>query len=135
MMVLAWQDVGMAGELRIDNYDDPGAETYILLNGLSVDTDAVLGDYTVWGRYAQEDAMYTITARSGGELLWVVGGTVGKDGETPRFTATVTEYAESDCNIPAYGEALLPKEMDLTAAHYLRCFRNRVRLCVYFDSK
>lgn len=109
----------MAGKLRTENNGDPGAQTYVLLNGLSVDSDAVLGDYTVWGKYAQDDALYTITARSGSELLWVVGGTVGKNGETPEFVATVTDYAESDCNIPAYGKILLPKQLDYRVVQHL----------------
>lgn len=79
-------------------------QSYILMNDLSVDSDMVLGDYMVQGLYSREGGRYTITARSGGELLWIAGGELGKNEEqTPVYTATVTEYVESDCYIPDYG--------------------------------
>ena len=75
------------------------------LNGLDVGTDPVLGDYEIWG-YGREGTKWTITARSGGELLWVAGGLFSQfQRETERFTATVTSYAESDCTVEAYGES------------------------------
>lgn len=85
----------------------PGSETYLLLNGLSVGDDAVLGDYEVWADKGREGAKWTMTARSGGELLWITGGEFSEfQEETDRFTATVTAYAESDCTIDAYGESI-----------------------------
>lgn len=91
-----------------DKLDGPGSETFILLNGLTVADDNVLGDYKAWVTNGQDGSEWLLTARSGGELLWVVGGVVRSDlddSDTPRYTATVTEYAESDCSIDLYGEA------------------------------
>ena len=96
-----WGD-GRDGTYGIDN---PSSETYLTLNGLSVADDAVLGDYEIWGT-AREGTKWTITARSGGELLWIAGGVFSEfQEETETFTATVTSYAESDCTIDAYGES------------------------------
>lgn len=82
----------------------PGSETYLTLNGLSVADDAVLGDYEIWGT-ARWGTKWTLTARSGGELLWIAGGVFSEfQEETKRFIATVTSYAESDCKIDAYGK-------------------------------
>ena len=104
------QDVGHYCDGR-DGYgfDNPGSETYLSLNGLNVGDDAVLGDYIVWGK-ASEGTIWSITARSGGELLWIAGGVIGElESETDRYTATVSSYAESDCTIDAYGESGLVK--------------------------
>lgn len=88
-----------------DNTDGPGSETFILLNGLSVDDDMVLGDYKAYVTNGEEGVQWILTARLGGELLWVEYGEVTPNYESDKFTATVTEYSESDCNIDAYGEA------------------------------
>eukprot|EP00904_Undaria_pinnatifida_P011685 jgi/Undpi1/7647/HiC_scaffold_23.g10120.m1 len=96
-------DVGHYSNVR-DGYefDDPGSETYLSLNGLNVDDDAVLGDYVVWGE-AREGTIWSITARSGGELLWIAGGVIAEfESATDRYTATVSSYAESDCTIDTY---------------------------------
>lgn len=99
------QDVGTWGDEH-DGYgeDFPGYESYVTLNGLNVGSDAVLGDYHIWGT-GREGTKWTITARSGGELLWVAGGLFSQfQRETGNFTATVTSYAESDCTVEAYGK-------------------------------
>lgn len=49
-------------------FEFPATETYLTLNGLNADEDAVLGDYEIWGT-AAVGTKWTITARSGGELL------------------------------------------------------------------
>lgn len=85
--------------------ENPSTETYLTLNGLNVADDAVLGDYEIWGT-ASEGTKWTITARSGGELLWIAGGTFSEfQEETERLTATVNSYADSDCTIDAFGES------------------------------
>ena len=102
-----WQDVGTWGEDldRMYGVEYPGSESYLTLNGLNVADDAVLGDYVIWGT-ADGGTKWTITARSGGELLWIAGGVFSEfQEETETFTATVTSYAESDCTIDAYGES------------------------------
>ena len=102
-----WQDVGTWGEDldRMYGVEYPGSESYLTLNGLNVVDDAVLGDYVIWGT-AYWGTKWTITARSGGELLWIAGGVFSEfQEETETFTATVTSYAESDCTIDAYGES------------------------------
>ena len=100
-----WGD-GRDGTYGIDN---PSSETYLTLNGLSVADDAVLGDYEIWGT-AREGTKWTITARSGGDLLWIAGGTFSEfQEETERLTATVTSYADSDCTIDDYGESGLSR--------------------------
>ena len=101
----ASQDVGMVSDGRDGfGYDNPGSETYLSLNGLTVADDAVLGDYEIWAE-GDGGTSWTITARSGGELLWVAGGVFSEfQEETERLTATVFSYAESDCTIDAYGE-------------------------------
>lgn len=77
------------------------------LNGISANEDAVLGDYEIWAT-ADGGTEWTITARSGGELLWVAGGVFSEfQEETERLTATVTSHADSDCTIDAYGESKL----------------------------
>ena len=101
------QDVGTWGETpdRMHGVEYPGSESYLTLNGLNVADDAVLGDYVIWGT-ADGGTKWTITARSGGELLWIAGGVFSEfQEETETFTATVTSYAESDCTIDAYGES------------------------------
>lgn len=87
-----------------DNTDGHGSETFVLLNGLSVDDDDVLGDYQAYVTNGEEGVQWILTARSGGELLWVEYGEVTDAYESDKFTATVTEYAESDCDTEAYGE-------------------------------
>lgn len=100
------QDVGTWGDGR-DGRDDPGSETYLTMNGLSAANDAVLGDYEIWAE-GRELSPWTITARSGGELLWIAGGVIPEfEEETEHLTATVSSYAESDCTIDAYGETEL----------------------------
>lgn len=100
------QDVGM---LSNDRLDGPGSDTFILLNGLSVTDDDVLGDYEAWVTKFNTgvSAEWLMTAHSGGELIWAVTGVVDSgpfNGEV--YTATLTEYTESDCSIDTYGEAL-----------------------------
>lgn len=85
-------------------------QNYLLFNGLSVDEDTVLGDYIVYARTVSardgSDAVpWTLTARSGGELLWEVQGlSPARGSATAAYTATVTEYSDSDCSIDTYGE-------------------------------
>ena len=105
-MEISFQDVGIISSLG--SYDDPGMKyhTYTLMNGLDVAEDPVLGGYTVWVRGGEEGEEYLLTARAGGELLWAVGGVVGFDpwdDDQPTYTATITEYEESDCKSETYG--------------------------------
>lgn len=103
------QDVGIWAERREGRNGDCIArpQTYLTLNGLSEDNDAVLGDYKIWVTGGRSTT-WTITARSGGELLWVNGGVFSEfQEETETFTATVTSYAESDCTVDEYGERRL----------------------------
>lgn len=87
-----------------DDLDGPGSETFILLNGLSNENDEVLGDYTAWVSNGEEGVRWVLTARSGGELLWEREGEVTSAYDSDKYTATVTDYAESNCDIDAYGE-------------------------------
>ena len=104
------QDVGMwtRGGLNPSTFDSTDSEreseAYVTFNGLDVSTDAVLGDYEIWGT-GREGTLWTITARSGGELLWVAGGEFSEfETETRRMIATVTSYADSDCKNDNYGK-------------------------------
>ena len=100
------QDVGIWAESREGLNGDSirRPQTYVTLNGLSAANDAVLGDYKIWGTGGQLTT-WTITARSGGEMLWVQGGIFSEfQDETETFTATVTSYAESDCTVDEFGE-------------------------------
>lgn len=101
-------DVGMVVEGVRHSYPydesdpEPESDAYLTLNGLNVADDAVLGDYEIWGT-GREGTVWTITARSGGELLWVAGGEFSEfQTETERLIATVTSYAESDCSVDTY---------------------------------
>ena len=108
-MINASQDVGAWSEDANNRFgvEHPGSESYLTLNGLNVADDAVLGDYVIWGA-ANVGTKWTITARSGGELLWIEGGVFSEfQYETDTFTATVSTYAEGDCTINAYGESCL----------------------------
>lgn len=90
---------------RPDSGPDSGA--YVIFNGLDVFDDAVLGDYEIWGG-GGEGTVWTITARSGGELLWIAGGEFSEfQEETERLIATVTSYADSDCKNDNYGKKTL----------------------------
>lgn len=92
------------GRGGLNGFDNPASESYLTLNGLSVCDDAVIGDYTIWAT-ASEGTKWTMTARSGGELLWTKGGVFSEfQEETDTYTATVSAYAESDCTLDAYGE-------------------------------
>ena len=85
--------------------------TYTLMNGLDVTEDPVLGDYTFWVKGGEEGEEYLLTARASGELLWAVEGVVGSDpwdDDQPTYTATITEYEESDCKSDTYGSFSLP---------------------------
>ena len=76
------------------------------MNGLNVAEDPVLGDYTVWVRDGEEGQEYLLTARASGELLWAVGGVVefvSLEDDLITYTATITEYEESDCKTETYG--------------------------------
>lgn len=90
--------------------DSVEIQSYLLFNGLSTNEDVVLGDYivyarTVWARDGSDAVPWTLTARSGGELLWKVEGLSPAPGSaTVAYTATVTEYGDSDCSIDTYGE-------------------------------
>lgn len=79
-------------------------ETYMLFNGLSVDTDPVLGDYTVWTENGDPGADYVVAVRLGGELVREETGSVDSEGKTPEFTVTVTDYYDSDCSLKLHGE-------------------------------
>lgn len=103
-------------------YDWLQYETYVLFNGLSVDTDPILGDYIVWIEGGTANGDYTMTARSNGELLWVEEGVLNSDGETPRYTATVTEYTESDCSIDVYGKLGLSYKLPIKTEYGGRVF-------------
>lgn len=96
--------------VRDDDLDGPGSETFILLNGLSVENDEVLGEYTAWVSNCEEGVRWVLTARSGSELLWAREGEVTSAYDSDKYTATVIEYAESNCNIDAYGEEALPSD-------------------------
>lgn len=96
------QDVGM---MTNDMLYGPGSKIFILLNRLSVTNDDVLGDYEAWVTSGVDGTEWLLTARSGGELIWASGGVVTDNSESTRYTATVTEYTESDCRIYTYGEA------------------------------
>ena len=105
-MEISFQDVGVTG--TFGSSADPGMKynTYTLMNGLDVTEDQVLGDYTVWVKGEREGEEYLLTARAGGELMWAVGGVVGFDpwdDDQLTYTATITEYEESDCKTETYG--------------------------------
>ena len=76
----------------------------MLFNGLSVDTDPVLGDYTVWAEYGKPGADYAIAVRLGGELVREERGYTDSEGKAPEFTVTVTDYYDSDCTLKLHGE-------------------------------
>lgn len=62
-----------------DNTDGYGPDTFYVYNGLSVEGDDVLGEYTasvVFG-YAQADTRWILTARIKGEVKWVEEGHFG----------------------------------------------------------
>lgn len=103
--------------------------SYVLSNGLSVDTDPVLGDYTVAIQTFSNTSLI-ITAHSNGELLWedagrysegdgdvmygvTVTGTYNDVEDDLVYTATVTDYVESDCIRDTFGESSVGWRVDL----------------------
>lgn len=88
-------------------------------NGLSVEDDDVLGEYTarVFFGYAQTDTRWTLTARINGEVKWVeegdFGGSYSADylpqsrrldtttsstpSQSDAFTVTLGPYDSVDC--------------------------------------
>lgn len=79
-------------------------QTYMLFNGLSVDTDPVLGDYTVWTEGGEPGVEYAIAVRLGGNLVREEQGVADSEGRSPEFTVTVTDYYDSDCTLKLHGE-------------------------------
>lgn len=100
---LILQDVG-GKSFFIDSETDVAYQIYLLFNGLDVDTDPVLGDYEVSIVSGDKNAPYSITALLGGEVLWVEEGNLTSDRESPTFIVNVSDYADSDCKIGAYGK-------------------------------
>lgn len=100
------QDVG-GKSFFLDRELDLEYQIYLLFNGLSVDEDPVVGDYTAWITSGDEGAPYSITALLGGEVLWIEEGVLDSERRSPEYVATLTEYADSDCSIEAYGKRSL----------------------------
>lgn len=86
-----------------DQLSGPGSETFILLNGLSVADDNVLGDYEAFVTNGGEATEWLLTASLGGVVVWAQTGVATDDSDPTRYTVTVTEYTESDCSIDTYG--------------------------------
>lgn len=83
----------------------------------------MLGDYEVWGT-GGEGKKWSMTARSGGELLWTAGGELAGDHyQTETFVATVTSYAESDCTNDNYGK-YVPGILQRVETHRLCGIKN-----------
>ena len=92
------QDVGI-----ISKSEDETVYMYTSLNGLSIDTDPVLGDYTVNIRGGDAGVPYAMTVLVAGEMvLDIVNRTIPT--VTHEYVFTVAEYAESDCNVEDMGE-------------------------------
>lgn len=122
-----------------DKRNGPGSETFILLNGLSVTEDEVLGDYEAWVTNGEEGTEWLLTALSGGELMWSREGVVtdeSDDAGTTRYTATVTEYTESDCTIEAYGkERRCSNTVTMALVPVIRGFPLRACTRIKFDRR
>lgn len=125
-------DVGAIGSYsEYDGWTDRQFETYMLFNGLSVDTDPVLGDYTVWTVNGNPGKDYTIAVRLGGELVLEEKGSSDSEGQSPKFTVTVTDYYDSDCTLKLHGEKSQHERL-VGVRHYAlwfsRLFPHRVQL-------
>ena len=98
------QDVGGKG-YYIDRTTDTPYQTYLLFNGLDVDSDPVLGTYSVTVERGFSDDPFKVTALVNGEVVWVEEGTLNSSGDSPTaFEVELTTYADSDCSIDVYGE-------------------------------
>ena len=95
------QDVGGKS---YHNGDTP-FQTYLLFNGLDVDSDPVLGTYSVTVERGFSGDPFKVTALVNGDVVWVEEGTLNSGGDSPTaFEVELTTYAESDCSIDVYGE-------------------------------
>ncbi|CAM9279989.1 unnamed protein product [Sphacelaria rigidula] len=95
-------DVG--GKGYFNNDVDSPYQTYLLFNGLNVDSDPVLGTYEVTVQRGFSDDPFKVTALVDGEVVWVEEGTLDNSQKSPVFEVTLAAYAESDCSIDAYDE-------------------------------
>lgn len=90
-----------------DNTDGPGSETFTLQNGLSTEDDEVLGTYSAWITNGEAGTPWVLSARIAGELVWAEIGVIPEgylpDEDRIRYNVTLTEYAESTCDIELYG--------------------------------
>lgn len=90
-----------------DNTEGPGSETFTLQNGLSTEDDEVLGTYSAWITNGEAGTPWVLSARRAGELVWAEFGFIPEgylpDEDRTRYNITVTEYAESTCDIELYG--------------------------------
>ena len=92
---------------RITCKAGPEAQTFLLLNGLSIKEDPVLGDCEAYvrtvGNVGGGDPIpYTLTARSKGKVLRTVEGIyrpIGLGEASEPSIITLTDYAESDCSL------------------------------------
>lgn len=84
---------------------DGTVTTYTTMNGVSDAADApVVGDYMVSMTYDTSGIPYALTARVAGEVVLDIRGVTGFS-DTDDYIVTVTEYAESDCEIANIGQS------------------------------